>query len=194
VQYLTGLTIVQVMADLQTFLPVRKRSVTKVGTFGHSTEPRLVDVRVNTEDYGSVLVRFENEARGAFTVSQMSAGRKNHLYFQMDGSLMSVAWNLEDPETIWFGYRDRPNETKSERKSKSKTDAFAHYPPGHGESWANGVRDCVRQVYKYVAEGKKPYRDSATFATFLDGYRIAVLIDKIFLSSHQGRWVKTNLK
>jgi predicted dehydrogenase len=194
VQYITGLTITHVMADLQTFLPVRKKSVTKVGTFGHSTEPRLVDIRVNTEDYGSVLVRFENDVRGAFTVSQVSAGRKNHLYFQLDGSLSSVAWNLEEPETIWYGYRDRANVVKSEGKPKKKKDAFAHYPPGHGESWANGVRDCVREVYKYIAGGKKPGRDPATFATFLDGYRIAVLIDKIFMSSHQGRWVKTGLK
>jgi predicted dehydrogenase len=193
-QYVTGRTITHVIGDLQTFLPIRKKSVTTVGTFGHSTEPRLVDVRVGTEDYGSVLLRFDKEVRGSLLLSQMSAGKKNHLFLQVDGELMSVAWNQEEAETLWFGYRDRPNEVKKERKEKAKPSAFAHYPPGHGAAWVNGIRNCVREVYSYIAAGKQPGRDPASFATFRDGYRCAVLIDKIFFSSHQGRWVKTNLK
>jgi predicted dehydrogenase len=193
-QYITGLTITQVIADLQTFLPVRKKSVTTIGTFGHSIEPRLVDVRVDTEDYASVLLRFQDGARGSLTLSQVSAGKKNHLFLQIDGSLMSAAWNQEEAETLCLGYRDRPNEVKKEKMTKSKSDNFAHYPAGHGEAYANGIRDCVREVYKYIAAGKKPGRDPATFATFRDGYRSSVLIDKVFFSGHQGRWVKTHLK
>lgn len=193
-QYITGLTITHVMADMETFLPIRKKSVTAVGTFGHSTEPRLVDVRVDTEDYASVLLRFGNEVRGALTLSQVSAGHKNHLFFQIDGSLKSAAWNQEEPGTIWFGYRDRPNEVIKEKAPKSKSGAFDHYPPGHGEEWANGVRDCVREVYRYIASGKKPGRAPVSFATFRDGYRTAVLIDTTYMSGHQGRWVKTHLK
>jgi predicted dehydrogenase len=153
-----------------------------------------VSVKVSTEDYASVLLRFNNEARGSLTLSQVSAGRKNQLFFQIDGSLMSAAWNQEEPDTLQLGYRDRPNKTVKEKQGKSKPDAFDHYPPGHGEAWANGVRDCVREVYKYIASGKKPGRDPAGFATFVDGHRCSVLIDKIAFSGHQGRWAKTYLK
>ena len=193
VQYITGTTITHVVGDLQTFVPIRKKSVTTVGTFGHSIEPRLVDVRVATEDYGSVLLRFEGGVRGALTLSQVSAGRKNHLYIQIDGSAGSAVWNQEEPEIIRLGYRDRPPETVTEKtaKPKSKSAAFADYPPGHGEAWANSVRDCVLKVYRYIADGKKPGRDPADFATFSDGYKSAVLVDRILISSRRGRWTKT---
>lgn len=195
VQFVTGLRITEVMGDLQTFLPVRKKSVSTVGTFGHSITPRLVDVRVATEDYGSILLRFEEGARGALTVSQVSAGRKNRLYFQIDGSLKSVAWDQEQPEILWFGYRDRPNEFSPKKPKTSQPQArlSGHYPAGEGEAWTDGVTNLIHDVYQYIADGKKLGRDPADFPTFVDGYRAAVVVDKILVSSHQRRWAKTNL-
>ncbi|RJP72754.1 MAG: gfo/Idh/MocA family oxidoreductase [Candidatus Abyssobacteria bacterium SURF_17] len=196
VQFITGLKITEVTADLQTVLPTRQKSVTTVGSFGRLTTPRQVEVRVTTEDYASMLFRFQHDARGALTISQVSAGRKNRLFFQIDGSAKSAAWDQEQPETLWFGFRDRPNETMVKEPAILKREArqYAHYPGGHGEAWADGVKNFMCDVYRYISQGKKPGRDPAPFATFEDGYRSSVLLDKILTSSRQRRWVKVNVK
>ena len=58
-----------------------------------------------------ILLRFEGGARGALTVSQVSAGRKNQLRFELAGADASLAWDTERAEELWIGHRDRPNES-----------------------------------------------------------------------------------
>ncbi|GAA3315079.1 hypothetical protein GCM10020331_009230 [Ectobacillus funiculus] len=78
VQYVTGKRIVEVFADLATVVPVRKKPTAAAATFGgaKAEDGMYEDVAIHTEDYASVLVRFEDGSRGVFTVSQVSAGRK----------------------------------------------------------------------------------------------------------------------
>ncbi|MGG1597343.1 MULTISPECIES: hypothetical protein [Paenibacillus] len=57
-----------------------------------------------------MLLRFEDGTRGVFTVSQVSAGRKNRLSFEINGSKSSAFWNQEEPEKLWIGHREKPNE------------------------------------------------------------------------------------
>lgn len=192
IQFVSGLKITEVTADLHTFLPKRKRGISSVGTFGRASTPHQVDVRVATEDYASVLFRLQNDVPGALTLSQMSAGRKNRLYFQIDGSVKSAAWDQEQPETLWVGHRDQPNEIMLKDRATLTKDAnrYAHYPPGHGEAWADAIKNFMRDVYKHILDGKKRGHNSILFATFADGYRASVIIDKVRLSSRQRRWVK----
>lgn len=192
-QYVIGQKITEVVGDLRTFLPVRQKSVSTVGTFGRASTPRPVSVRVGTEDYASVLLRFENGASGALTLSHVSAGRKNHLFFQVDGSERSAAWDQEQPDAPWFGYRDLPNKLppKKAKPGKPKVRSYDHFPAGDHDAWLVGVENFIREVHQYIAKGKKPGRDPAGFATFDDGYEAVVLTDKILASSRQGRWIKT---
>jgi len=193
--YVTGLTITEVVADFQIFLPVRKKRVSSAGTFGVLSEPRLVDMRVATEDYASVLLRFNSRARGTLMVSQMSAGMKNSISLQIDGSSKSVAWNHRQPDVLSIGHRERPNKQVKVKAltPKAKAGAFDYTLPGHGEEWMAGVTACMREIYGYIRDGKKPGRNPASFATFDDGYRMAVVVDKILLSSRRGNWIKTSL-
>ena len=87
-QFVTGLKIVRVMADLVTIHPVRKRPKVEVETYaGKVLRPEdLEDVPINTEDYGSILLEFDSGAHGVLTVNQCAAGRKNRLYYEIDGS------------------------------------------------------------------------------------------------------------
>ena len=87
VQFITGMKIVRVMADLVTIHPVRKRPKVEVETYaGKVLRPEdLEDVPINTEDYGSILLEFDSGAHGSLTVNQCAAGRKNRLYFEIDG-------------------------------------------------------------------------------------------------------------
>ena len=112
VQFVTGQKVTAVCADLQTVHPVRQRPAGSVETFsgqGHparATEP----VAVSTDDAGSVLLRFAGGGRGAMSVSQVTAGRKNCLRFEIAGTRQALAWNSERPNELWIGQRDQPNE------------------------------------------------------------------------------------
>ncbi|MBI5115143.1 Gfo/Idh/MocA family oxidoreductase [Candidatus Poribacteria bacterium] len=194
-QFITGRKITEVVADFRTFLPVRKKSVTTVGTFGRAITPHLVDVRVSTEDYASALLRFEDDMPGVVTLSQVSAGRKNRLYFQIDGSLRSAAWDQEEPEALWFGYRDRQNERMVKEKPAQKQEARrqVQYPPGHDAAWEDGIKNFMSEVYQCIGKGKRAARDTVGFATFADGYRAVMLVDKIFTSNRQKHWTKCDV-
>ncbi len=91
-QFVTGLTITQVMADLQTVHKTRMKPKREVETYsGKVLQPSDYEPQpINTEDYASVLFELSNGARGVFTVSQVSAGRKNRLFFEIDGSQLRV--------------------------------------------------------------------------------------------------------
>ena len=108
IQFVTGSRIVEVFADLQTVIPIRRRPVGPVQTFAQ-TEAEGEDVAIATEDLAHVLLRFEGGARGAVVISQVSAGRKNMLSFELDGADAALAWNSERAEELWLGRRDRPN-------------------------------------------------------------------------------------
>ena len=110
VMWLTGQKVVEVCADLATVIPVRKRPRGPVETFTRAADAERDDVKIATDDYASVLLRFENNLRGVMTVSQVSAGRKAFLEFEVNGSEGSLAWNSEAPNHLWIGRRDQANQ------------------------------------------------------------------------------------
>ena len=119
---ITGLEIEAVLADLNTVHPVRKRPKGEVETFSgklaaqRETEPVVID----TEDYGCVLFRFKGGARGSLWVSQVTAGRKNSIRYEIAGSNSALAWNSESPNELWIGRRDKPNEMPDSRSGPGR--------------------------------------------------------------------------
>ena len=71
------------------------------------TEPRKFEIE--SEDFGAVVLRMGERARGAYTASQVSAGRKNRLSIEIYGTKSSVAWDQEKPDELWIGHRNTPN-------------------------------------------------------------------------------------
>lgn len=198
VQYVTGKKIVEVFADLATVIPVRKKSTSSLATFGaqNPEEVTYEDVLINTEDYASVLVRFEDGSRGVFTVSQVSAGRKNRLSFEIAGSKSSVFWNQEEPEKLWIGHRDKPNETLLADAALFAPDARGaiHHPGGHNEGWPDALKNMMKNYYTFIREGKDPAIDTSNFATFKDGHISMCITDAILESNAQQKWVKVQLE
>jgi predicted dehydrogenase len=197
VQYVTGNRIVEVFADLATVLPVRKKAKSNTATFGaQSTEEvEYEDVSINTEDYASVLVRFEDGSKGVFTVSQVSAGRKNRLSFEIDGSKSSAFWNQEEPEKLWMGYRDKPNEVLLADAALFSPEAKSaiHHPGGHNEGWPDALKNMMLNYYTFIREGKDPLKDKTNFATFEDGHISMSITDAILESHEQQKWVKVRV-
>ena len=190
VQFITGLKIVKVLADLVTIHPIRKKPKVEVETYaGKVLKPKdLEDVTIGTEDYATVLVEFDSGAHGVFTVNQCAAGRKNRLYYEVDGSKCALAWDQERPNELWVGRRDGPNQTIMKDPSLLYEEAreYAHYPGGHNEGYPDGPKNLFRNVYGYIA---KQHRKS-NFATFVDGHAEIAICDAVLKSAKTKKWVE----
>jgi predicted dehydrogenase len=190
VQYVLNQKIVEVFADLKTVYPVRKRPVGEIETFKSGGQDSFEEIEINSEDCGSVLVHFENGAHGVFTVSQVSAGRKNFFTFEIAAQKNTIYWNQEEPNKIWIGRRDQANMELVRDPSllSDFSSSLAHYPGGHPEGWPDGLKNLFIDFYKAVKAHPNPA--SSSFATFEDGHYIMKLIEAILKSHEEKRWVK----
>lgn len=191
IQHVTGLKITAVCGDLQTFHKVRKRPLGAVETFSAKKKKfaKTEDIEIDTDDFGAVLVKLGDRARGNFAVSQMSSGCKNRFQFEVFGTKCGVAWNQERPDELWIGQRNSPNQIiiKDPSLMAPAAAGFADLPGGHSE----GYDDCHKQLYKRfyakVADSNAPV-DYPTFAEGLWGMQ---LLEKVLESSRKQKWVKT---
>jgi predicted dehydrogenase len=187
----TGLEIEAVLADLATVYPVRKRPKGEVETFsGKPAGPRETEpVAVDTEDYGCVLFRFQGGARGSLWVSQVTAGRKNSIRYEIAGSKSSLAWNSESPNELWIGHRDKANESliRDPALLGPLARPYANYPGGHNEGFPDAFKQCFRAFYGYIAAGD--FTAEPLFPTFAQGHREVLLCEAILRSHRQQRWV-----
>jgi predicted dehydrogenase len=193
-QFVSGRRITTVCADLTTFMQQRFRPTGEVETFFDARRlppSAMTEIAVETEDCGSVLLHYDGGARGACIISQISAGHKNGLQLEIDGSAGSLAWEQERPDELWLGQRDGPNAVLLKDPSLLSETArrFAHYPGGHGEAYPDGFKNLLARVYAFIREGRDPRQDTPDFPTFEDGHRATAVVDAI-LASHRSRgWV-----
>lgn len=193
IMFTTGLEVESVMADLRTVHAVRRSPIAgSVETFtGAGVVPRDggCPVAVNTDDYGSILLRFRGGARGVCTFSQVSAGRKNCIRFELSGSRRSLAWDSENPDELWIGERAEPSRLL--RRDPALLDPaaarYSNYPGGHAEGYPDTFKQLFRAIYTDIAAG----RPSAApdYATCADGHRELQLCAAIAESHRRGTWV-----
>ena len=192
--FITGLRIESVLADFKTFHPIRKKPSKPVETYTGKllTADDYVDQPITTEDYASILLHFGNGARGMLTVSQVSAGRKNRLYYEIDGSKATIAFDSERNNELWIGHRDRPNEWLLKDPSLLSTEARAvtSYPGGHNEGFPDTFKQLTNKVYAYIRKGD--FTAPADFPTFADGHYELELCEAIERSAKEERWVKVS--
>ena len=113
----------ELCADLARIVPVRLKPRGHVESFSSAKNVATDEMPIVTDDYASVLVHLEHGAKGVFTVSQVSAGRKCKLHFEINGSEGSLGWNAEDPNTLWIGRRNQANEILIKDPSLLRADA-----------------------------------------------------------------------
>lgn len=137
-----------------------------------------------------MLFRFDDGSKGSFSVSQVSAGRKNRLTFEVNGSERSLAWDQEVPQQLWIGHRAQANQTLTDDPGLMNPDVAdsAHFPGGHIEGWPDAFKNMMAQFYRAVQAGAMP--DTPQFATFHDGANVMYVIDAIVKSHQQQRWVR----
>ncbi len=191
ITFITSLKIESVLADFKTFLPIRKKPSKPVETYtGKLLKPEdYIDQPISTEDYASILLRYENGARGVLTVSQVSAGRKNRLFFEIDGSKSAIAFNSERPNELWIGHRDKPSELLLKDPSLLSEEAkkITSFPGGHNEGFPDTFKQITAKIYAYILKGD--FDAVPDFPTFADGHYELVLSEAIEQSAREERWI-----
>ena len=188
--FITGLRANEVMAELSTFIKEREKPVGQVETFaradGRTTERR----KIVTDDVATILLRYPNGARGVLSTSQLSHGKKCALQWDITGSQASAAWHMENPEQLWIGRRDAPNQILMRDPSLMNPlgAAAATLPGGHAEGYSDSFYSFFRQVYGDVAQGTRS--PSSTYADFEDGHYEMCFCDAVLKSVKTSTWVK----
>ncbi len=172
-EYITGLQITEMCADLSSFV-----------------EGRLLD------DDGNVLLRFDNGAKGILHASQICAGEENNLNIRIYGTKAGLQWLQMEPNSLYVKWLDKPMEVLRTGGSNLYPEATAHtripagHPEGYLEAFANIYRNfaiCLRARL----EGKEPDPLYLDFPTVSDGVRGMRFIERVvYAGSSKEKWVR----
>lgn len=172
-EYITGLKIDQLCADISIIV-----------------DGRLLD------DDGSVLLRFDNGARGILFASQISMGEENSLAIRIYGEKAGLEWHQMEPNTLILKNQDKPNEIYRTGKGDlyPEVQAASRTPAGHPE----GYLEAFANIYKNFAKCVQAKIDGVPvdpiyndFPTVEDGLRGMEFINKVIESGKSDqKWIK----
>ena len=182
VEFVSGEKIAAVMASMTT--TVLERPANSTATFGGERSPGEM-MKVDTEDAVVVTFKTEKGVLGVVTISQVSAGRKNRLWFELDGSEKSVVFDQESPETIWIGSEGAASVVNRD-PSRGALDQrrLSVLPPGHPQGYAQCFDNFVNDTYSAV---KGEIHDGLPL--FADGYRSACIVEAVIQAARSRQWV-----
>lgn len=172
-EYITGLQITELCADISTFV-----------------DGRLLD------DDGNVLLHFNNGAKGILHASQISAGEENDLNIRVYGTKGGLQWFQQEPNTLIVKWMDKPIELLRTGGGTLYPVAGAHtripagHPEGYLEAFANIYRNFAKCVQARLA-GETPEAIYQDFPTVSDGVRGMEFIYKVIESGKsKQKWVQ----
>lgn len=170
-EYVTGLKIAELCADLTAFVPGRQ-----------------------LDDDGNVLLRFEGGAKGVLHASQIANGEENSLKIYVYGELGGLEWHQMEPNTLKYKTQEgqriiRPNVGDLSASAKAHWRLPAGHPEGFFEAFANVYRNFAYAVKAHM-EGK-PADPIYDFPSAADGVRGLAFIDTVIASSKSDeKWTK----
>ncbi len=192
-EHVTGLHIDSVLADFTTVVKTRQRPAVSPQTFLHAEGEPTETVEITSEDLASVLLRFENGARGSLNVCQVAAGHKNDFWLEVNCRSGSILWDRDKHEELWLGHRHRSNEVlvKDPWLLHESVRRYTRLPGGHPEGYSDDFCNILSEVYDLIRRGESQPQSSSIVATFKDGYRNNCIVDAM-LASHEsgGTWTK----
>jgi predicted dehydrogenase len=184
VEWITGERFGSVVASLQT--TVAERPTGTVKTFSKEVSAAAETQPVKTEDVACALFRSNNGVLANLTVSQVSAGRKNRLWFEVDGARSSVVFDQEEPEHLWIGGRDSARViARDPSRGSAEQRRLSVLPAGHAQGYAQCFEAFVADTYA-VIDGQQ--REG--LPTFEDGLRSANIVEAVIESSRQRAWAE----
>jgi predicted dehydrogenase len=188
--FISGLRASEVMADLATFITEREKPVGPVETFSKTSVGKTERRTIKTDDVSTVLLRYPNGARGVMSTSQLSFGKKCALHWDITGSKSSAIWDMENPEQLWIGHRDAPNQVlqRDPGLMNPMGAQAATLPGGHAEGFNDAWVAFFKSVYDDVAKGK--VSADRRYADFDDGHHEMQFCDAVLKSAKSGAWTK----
>ncbi len=184
VEWVSGERFSKIVASLNTTVGERPASAQE--TFSASTEAtrQAAKVAVTTEDVAGALLRTKSGLLATLTISQVSAGRKNRLWFEIDGAEKSAIFDQELPEQLWLGRRDAMELlVRDGSRGSAEQRRLAVLPPGHVQGFAQCFEAFVSDTYALIRGG-----NPEGVPTFADGLRSAHIVDAALRSSKAGNW------
>jgi predicted dehydrogenase len=180
-EWMSGHRVTEIAAVTSTVHDKRSRPV-PLGE-GHAANTALAEV--DTEDVACVLFRATDRVVGTLTVSQVSPGRKNRLWIEIDGARSSVVFDQENAEWLWLG--SRVANQMIARDGTGPWGRFPHsssLPAGHGRGFIECFAELFSNVYSYVRGSS--LRD---FPSFDDGLRSAIITEAVLEAARDQKWV-----
>lgn len=172
-EYITGLQIKRLCADLHTF----------------------VDGRILDDD-ASILLDFDNGAKGILFASQIAAGEENNLRIRVYGEKAGLEWHQMEPNNLWVKWLNKPMEVlrtgvgKLAPETQHATRIPAGHPEGFLEAFANIYKNFALTLRAHLS-GKQPKAIYLDFPSIEDGVRGMLFIDKVVTSSKsKQKWTK----
>lgn len=186
---ITGSRVVEVMADYKTVWETRLRPNQKVETFAEASDDvTYTEEKIDTEDHGNLLLRFDNGAIGSAVISQVMPGRKNKTDMYVSGTEKSLHWCTDTVNDLFVGHRDGHNEMATKSCGVSpQSMGVSSYPGGHAEGFPDAFKHTFTNFYAAVGkeEGVK-----SEYATFEDGLHLMKVLEGFYESSEQRKWIK----
>jgi predicted dehydrogenase len=139
---------------------------------------------VTTEDAAVVMFETDGGAFGNLTVSQVTPGRKNRLWFSVDAAAESLCFDQENPESLWIGGREVNRQLLRGGNEHPATGRYSVVPAGHPQGYQDCFDAFVADTYAALA-GEAP----DGLPTFTDGLRAARITSAVLESARTGAWV-----
>lgn len=183
VEFVTGHRISRLVARM--FTPIQERTAAEpLETIGQveGDERRLV----TTEDVAVVMFETDLGAVGSVVISQISPGRKNRLWFEIDAATAAFAFDQESPETAWAGRRGGSSLLVRDREQLSpEAGRYSPLPGGHPQGWHDCFEAFVRDAYESIEDGVPP-----GLPLFSDGLRTVRITEAVLESARVGAWTE----
>jgi len=182
VEWVSGERFTEVSAAFDTVIAERS---TDTGQSFTTAAAGAAMQAVTSEDVAAAMFRTGAGTLASLTVSQVSAGRHNRLWFEIDGARASVAFNQEDAERLWIGRPDQREETfvRGPGAGSAEQRRLSALPPGHAQGYAQCFEAFVADTY-HAIDGKRPQG----LPTFEDGVRSARIVDRVIASARSRAW------
>jgi predicted dehydrogenase len=181
-EWITGEQFESLIAILGT--PVQQRAVAAGRETFRAAADSGATQAVSTEDVACLMARTHRGTLASLTISQVSAGRKNRLWFEIDGANQSLVFDQESPEQLWLGRREGttlllrdPSQGSAEQRR------LAFLPAGHAQGWGDCFEAFVRDSYTAMrGESREGLPD------FSDGVRSMRIVEAVLRSAASNQW------
>jgi predicted dehydrogenase len=182
VEWVTGERFVEVSAAFETVIAERGAAANR--SFAAPTTDGAMHA-VSSEDVAAAMFKTAGGTLVSLTVSQVSAGRRNRLWFEIDGAKASVAFDQEDSERLWIGLPDQREEifVRGPAAGSPEQRRLSVLPAGHAQGYGNCFDAFVADTYRSI-QAERP----EGLPTFDDGLRSALIVDRVIASARTRAW------